>query len=50
MSFYITLPSSTQSTGTTSNFTTDLACPITLNQRYKVALVELLYNPPIDLL
>jgi hypothetical protein len=44
MSFYITLPSSTQSTGTTSNFITDLACPITLNQRYKVALVELLYN------
>ena len=44
MSFYITLPSSTQSTGTTSNFVTDLACPIALNQRYKVALVELLYN------
>ena len=44
MSFYITLPSSTQSTGTTSNFVTDLACPIALNQRYKVALVELLYD------
>ena len=44
MSFYITLPSSTQTTGTTSNFITDLACPIALNQRYKVALVELLYN------
>ena len=44
MSFYITLPSSNQSSGTTSNFITDLACPIALNQRYKVALVEFLYN------
>ena len=44
MSFYITLPSSTQTTGATSNFITDLACPIALNQRYKVALVEFVYN------
>ena len=44
MSFYITLPSSTKSTGSTSNFITDLACPISLNQRFKVALVEFTYN------
>ena len=44
MSFYITLPSSTKSTGSTSNFITDLACPISLNQRFKVARVEFTYN------
>ena len=44
MSFYVTLPSSTSATGSTSEFTTILATPIKLNQRYKVALVELTYN------
>ena len=44
MSFYVTLPSSTYATGSTSEFTTILATPIKLNQRYKVALVELTYN------
>ena len=44
MSFYATLPSSTSATGSTSEFTTILATPIKLNQRYKVALVELTYN------
>ena len=44
MSFYITLPSSTSALGSTSDFTTTLAQPIELNQKYKVALVELVYN------
>ena len=44
MSFYITLPSSTSALGSTSDFTTILAQPIQLNQKYKVALVELVYN------
>jgi hypothetical protein len=44
MSFYVTLPSSIAASGSTSEFTTILATPIKLNQRYKVALVELTYN------
>ncbi len=44
MSFYITLPSSTSASGSTSDFTTTLAQPTQLNQKYKVALVELVYN------
>ena len=44
MSFYVTLPSSISDKGTTSDYTTYLADTIKLYRKYKVALVEMIYN------
>jgi len=47
MSFYVTLPSNSESTNTnntTTNYTTNLNEPILLNGEYEVALVEAIYN------
>ena len=47
MSFYITLPSNSESTNlnnTTTNYRTILYDQIQLNDEYEVALVEAIYN------